>query len=225
MHEYGVKLLEKKHETHDVMTFRFEKPESFSYKAGQYIILRVDNETKPFTLASSPTEDFLQITTMIRGSGFKNGLVSAEIGDKFQIEGPYGMFTLKPGNCIMLGGGIGITPFRSMIRFATDSRLTNKIILIYSNRTPEDIVFREEFDALEEMNRDFRIINTITRPENTEWHGRTGRIDSRMIEEFSEGNEIFYICGPPAMVKAMMDILIGMNIPEERIRVEEFAGY
>lgn len=128
-----------------------------------------------------------------------------------------------------LSGGIGITPIRSICKFATDKKVATNITLLYSNNTPEDIVFKEEFEEMERINKNLKVVHTISWPDSSRsWRGRTGRIDAGMIkEEIPDYLErVFYICGPPGMVEAMKEILIRdlkLNLP--RIKTENFTGY
>ena len=129
----------------------------------------------------------------------------------------------------MLSGGIGITPLRSMIKYSSDKKLDIPVTLFYSNRTPEEIAFREDFSTIEKENTNFKIVNTITNKEDSkeEWQGLTGFIDEKMIKENSQNldTSIFYICGPPKMVDAMVNLLKTMNIDSARIKIEHFTGY
>ncbi len=236
-----LKVLETKQETFDVKTVKFDLDEvQFDYKPGQFIILTLDDikndsrgNFRDFSLASSPTEKgFIMLSTKISNSPFKQKLNSLKKGDKAKVRGPFGQFVLQNDltkHAVMLSGGIGITPLRDMIRFATDDSLDVKITLLYSNRIPEEIVYREELDYLQKVNRNLTIIHTITRPEESKqkWEGLVGRIDENMIRKYVDDleNSIFYICGPPTMVDAMLGILKSMKIPEERIKLERFTGY
>lgn len=234
-----LELVEKKAEAGDVKSFRFAPGDySFSYKAGQHITMTLDIENcdergnaRKFTLSSSPTESFLQVSTRISQSSFKRTLNSLPVGTKVSLAGPSGVFTLPEGNSapvVMLAGGIGITPFRSMIKFATDKQLPLKITLLYSNRLPETIAFGEELAGMERKNPNLKVINTVTdSAPGSAWAGETSRVDAGMIKKYVAdlGNPIFYVCGPPAMVAAMEDILSGLGIPEERVKSEEFTGY
>ena len=232
MPEFELLLKEIRKETSDVKSFIFEKPENFSFVAGQFITIFLDVEDprgsyRQFSVASSPSESDVMITTMMRGSAFKQKL--AEMQDKaIKARGPFGRFVLQENSeHVMVAGGIGITPFRSMIKHATDTESSAKIKLIYSNKTPEDIVFMEDLDLLEKMNEGLEVIHTITRPEGHFWKGVTGRVDENMIEQHIEDmeNPVFYVCGPPAMVDAMQVVLKEMSVAEERIKMERFGGY
>ena len=106
---------------------------------------------------------------------------------------------------VFLGGGIGITPFRSMIKCASDKRIPVKMDLIYSNNAPNEICYGDEWSMLEKQNPNLKVTNTITSPEFANWGGRFGRIDESMIKEFAGdfSKTIFYICGPPGMVDSL----------------------
>jgi len=232
-------LQEVKNESPNAKTFKFVlNQQDFTHQAGQYLTLDlpVDDprgKRRPFTISSSPTEKgFVTITTRPGPSPFKQALNSLDLGSKVTSKAPFGNFVLPPDTSkpvIMLAGGIGITPFRSMLKFACDTKLSLPIILIYSNRTPDDIPFKTEFDNLCHLNHYFKPSYTITEPENSagKWNGLTGFIDEKMIRENVPDleNPIFYVCGPPGMVEAMLGHLKKMSIPDDRVRFEKFSGY
>ncbi|MEP0825299.1 MAG: Rieske 2Fe-2S domain-containing protein [Nitrososphaera sp.] len=231
----------------DVMTFRLSR-NGIDFSPGQYAFFRLDGLSSPdpkgpvrhFSIASSPTEqDYLMISTRIRDSPYKQKLSSLERGSKITAWGPQGEFVLhgdysKPA--VFLSGGIGVTPFRSMLRFATDKQLPIKITVFDSNRNQQGILYKQEFDSWAGQNKNLRIIYTITeedRPQSSQevtWTGERGRIDKAMLDRYLTDEEIknaiFYICGPPGMLKAMQDLLQkDMGIPKERIKAEVFTGY
>ena len=145
---------------------------------------------------------------------------------------PLGSFTFEGEyeKIAFLSGGIGITPIRSMCRFAADKRLPADIVLLYGNSKEEDIIFKQDFDEIGQVNKNMRIVYTLTSPDidKKKWQGRIGYIDDKMIkEEISDFNErIFYICGPVKMVESLIIILKGkLNIQEDKIKIENFTGY
>ena len=185
-------------------------------------------------------------STRIRDSPYKKRLSTLEKGTKVKVRGPEGQFVLhqdytKPA--VFLSGGIGVTPFRSMIKYATDMQLPVKIIMFDSNRNRNNILFKKEFDEWANMNKNLKIIYTISEKDqndneqsslsstaNDDWKGEYGRINKEMILKYVDtniiNNSIFYICGPPSMLKAMQILLQeDLEIPKERIKVEEFIGY
>ncbi|HEX6282707.1 MAG TPA: Rieske 2Fe-2S domain-containing protein [Nitrososphaera sp.] len=252
-------LLEKdKIESTDVTSFKFSKQNDqgegaedktlLNYTAGQFAFFDIggvyDDPKGPirhFTISSSPTENFIMFSTRIRDSPYKKRLSTLEEDAKVKVRGPEGQFVLhqdysKPA--VFLSGGIGVTPFRSMVKYATDKQLPLRIVMFDSNRNRDNILFKKEFDDWANINKNLKIIYTISEDEQqqqssstaNDWKGEYGRIDKAMILKYLDSNtlnnSIFYICGPPAMIKAMQDLLKdNLEIPNERIKVEEFTGY
>jgi ferredoxin-NADP reductase len=229
---FDVNVIETIQRTADVKSIRFGRPPGFDYLAGQYIFITLGSGpsqmTKHFTISSSPTEGFLEITKRLTGHEFANALAGQKIGDRISIDGPYGGFTFQGDNdkIGMLSGGIGITPLRSMIRYSTDKRLQTSIILLYSNSHEDDIAFGSELDEIQGQNPHFKVVNTITKP-GLGWSGSTGRIDAKMVMKFIPdfAERIFYTSGPQRMVDAMVSLLRGLKIPEAQIKQESFPGY
>ncbi len=220
-------------QTPDVKSFRFDRPGGMDCFAGQYMIVTIKSDGKefrePFTISSSPTErDYLEFTKKLTGHPFSKALEALKVGDKVLIEAPFGEFTFKGefDKIALIAGGIGITPLRCMIRYATDNQLKTNMILLYSNRYEDEIVFKNELEEMQKQNKNLKVVNTITRPSD-KWKGFTGRINREMIQKVIPDymERVFYICGPPKMVEAVVEILKGMNVSEKRIRYEYFPGY
>ena len=242
--QFELTLLEKqKVEGTDAMSFKFSKT-LLQYKAGQYAYFDIGgvyNDPKGpirhFTIASSPTEDIILISTRIRSSPYKKRLSLLESGVKVKVRGPEGKFVLHEDyskSAIFLSGGIGVTPFRSMIKYATDKQLPLRIIMFDSNKNQENILFKKEFDECSNINKNVKIIYTIADEAQNQsgtnnWQGEKGRIDKAMLARYLGDSEqktaVFYICGPSAMIKAMQDLLQDLEISSDRIMVEEFTGY
>ena len=203
-------------ETPTVKTIKFE--EFFPFRSGDHLFVA---EQKPLSISSSPTEGFLQITKKITDSEFSRNLNSLQVGDKLTIEGPLRSFPFsEQRNALMLSGGIGITPLRSMIKYAFDKELPIRIVLLYSNKEAKDIPFFGDMQSM--INDNIKIIHTLT---EGSWQGRQGRIDEKMIREFQIENPIYYSCGPPKMVEVMTEILRKIGIDEDNIKIENFTGY
>jgi ferredoxin-NADP reductase len=219
--------------TYNVKSFRFPKPDSFSYKAGQFMFVTVESGTqqlrKHFSISSSPTEtDFVEFTKKITNSPFSLALTALNIGDTVSLDGPYGDFTFEGeyDRVGMLSGGIGITPLRSICKYCADTQSETKITLLYGNRAEEDIVFRKELEEMQQKNRNLKVVFTLDQASQS-WKGYTGIINAEMLK-----NEIpnyaettFYTCGPPAMVEAIGNLLKELGVPESRIKREKFPGY
>ena len=151
-----------------------------------------------------------------------------EVGGWAKIAGPHGKFTFEGEyeKIALLSGGVGITPLRSICRYCADTQLPTKITLLYGNRSERDILFRREFEEMQEQNKNFRAVFCVGEASEA-WDGYTGVINAEMIrKEMPDYIErVFYICGPPTMVKVMEDLLRNLEVPEESIRVENFTGY
>ncbi len=219
--------------TYDVKSFRFPRPNSLNYKAGQYMLvtLKIDGQEteKPFSISSSPTEKgFIEFTKKLTGHPFSERLNALSAGDTVKLDAPFGSFTFEGEfqRIGLLSGGVGITPLRSICRFCTDMRLNTKITLLYGNRTEEDIIFRQDLELMKRQNSNLKVALALAEP-NENWQGYTGNIVPEMVKkEIPEYPEtVFYICGPPAMVQAMENLFRTLNVPTANVRKENFAGY
>ena len=219
--------------THDVKSFRFRRPEGFDYKPGQYILASLPVEgkmiTKAFSLSSSPTEkDHIEFTKKLTGHPFSDVLDNMKIGHSAIISGPFGNMTFEGEyeKVALLSGGIGITPMISICRYCTDLHLDADIMLIYSNKTENDLAFREELDEMVHNNSNLKIVYTLTRASES-WTGCRERIcENMVIREIPDYRERhFLICGPPEMVRSMEEMLTAMNIPKDMVKKEALAGY
>lgn len=248
-------LGKREHQDTDVMSFKFGRQDNishniFNYAAGQYAFFDIggvyndpEGPVRHFSLASSPTEEEIIISTRIRDTPYKKRLSSLEIGSKAKVTKPLGKFVLhdysKPA--VLISGGIGVTPFRSMVKYATDKQLPIRIVMFDSNRNIPNILYKEEFDECLNRNTNLKIVYTITEKEddnqpssapgvNKEWKGERGRIDKAMLERHLNDNEIknsiYYICGPAGMLNAIKELLQNsLQISMDQIRTEEFTGY
>jgi ferredoxin-NADP reductase len=222
------------------MAFQFEKPNDFAFKAGQYIDLTISDSqngsanrlTHTFSIASSPFDKELLVTTRIRNTVFKQALSILPIGSGVKIEGPMGSFSLHNNTArpaVFLAGGIGIAPFLSMLSYATGEKLRHPIVLFYANRYLEDAAFMDPLWKLERANPRFRFVPTLTRTDKNYrgWKGETGHINSEMLvtQVGIVRGPIYYIAGPPTMVAATRRTLSEVGVDEDDIRTEEFAGY
>ncbi|HVP41582.1 MAG TPA: FAD-binding oxidoreductase [Candidatus Krumholzibacteriaceae bacterium] len=231
--EFETRVAEIIRRASDVKSFRFRRPEELAYAPGQYMYVTIligdEKQTKPFTISSSPTEtDFIEFTKRITDHEFSKALDQLKVGDWAYIEAPEGEFIFKGEypKVALVTGGIGITPFRSMIKYCTDTGVKSQITLLYGNRNEETIAFREELDILAKQNHNLRTVHTLTQPSEN-WEGRRGLIDLQMIkEEIPDYTErVFYVCGPPGMVTSMLNVLKTLKIPEESTKTEHFSGY
>jgi ferredoxin-NADP reductase len=172
------------------------------------------------------------IATRMRDTAFKRVLKTMAPRAKVQIRGPTGKFVLDDGAtrpCAFLAGGIGITPFISMLRQATAEKSKRKFYLFYGNRRPEDAAFLEELRELQARNPNYRLIATMAEMEKSRqpWTGETGFIGkdllARHLVDFAA--PAYYIAGPPAMVETMQEMLARAGVDAEDGRTDEFYGY
>jgi ferredoxin-NADP reductase len=220
--------------------FQFKKPNEFAFKAGQYIDLTVSGSqpglsnglTHTFSLASSPFDEGLVVTTRMRDTVFKKILSALPIGSRVRIVGPMGSFNLHNNTArpaVFLAGGIGIAPFLSMLSYATGEKLRHPIVLFYANRYLQEAAFIDGLWKLERTNPRFRFVPLLTRPTNNtrDWKGQIGHISSEMLLAHVGilRGPIYYIAGPPRMVAATRRTLDEAGVDEDDIRTEEFAGY
>jgi ferredoxin-NADP reductase len=240
MNAYQGTLLGRTEVAEGTMAFQFEKPKDFVFKAGQYIDLTLSSSqpgssnglTHTFSIASSPFEKELVVTTRMRNTVFKQALSILPVGAKVRIEGPMGSFNLHKNTArpaVFLAGGIGIAPFLSMLSFATGEKLRHPIVLFYANRYLEDAAFIDALWQLEGANPRFRFVPTLTRTDKNYrgWKGETGHVTSEMLvtRVGVVRGPIYYIAGPPTMVAAARRTLSEVGVDEDDIRTEEFAGY
>lgn len=238
MPSYQVKLASREQLAEGTFAFRFEKPAGFNFKAGQAVVLELldappgdGQKRRTFSLVSAPFETTLATATRMRDTAFKRALKALPDGASVKLTGPIGQFTLAEAArpAVLIAGGIGITPFMSMLRQAARDRSPQRLLLLYSNRRPEDAAFLDELQELERRNGNFRLFATMTDMGRStrKWGGETGLIDADMIRRCAGGLRapVYYVVGPPAMVVAMQETLRAMGVADDDIRSEEFYGY
>ena len=210
-------LFEKKQEAKDVISFKFKSGEPLSWKPGQYLFYTFPNDnpdnrgvTRYFTISSAPFEDFIMLTTRISkpSSTFKKSLTEMKIGDRITASGPDGDFTAEDPNknYIFIAGGIGITPFRSILLYLNHKRLPVNVQLLYANRD-EDTVFEEQLNSLVEKNENFKI-NYFISPHRIDENVLNGQLS--MVN-----NPMMYVSGPEPFVETYSQILKNIGINEK----------
>ena len=209
-----------------------EKPKDFHFQPTQFTFLQLDApeglDLRPMSLATSPTRPHLEYGVRVADSAYKQAFTALRPGDAVVVQGPLGQYILDPTRpAVLLAGGIGITPLKGMAEFAADSKLTIPVRLIYSNRSVEEIVYRDELKVLESSNPMFRVFHTLTRPAPSSWAGKTGRVGAKLLFEATDSLDrpIYYLCGAPGFVEACCESLEVFGVSEADIRVELFRGY
>ncbi len=250
MSAYTIKLLEKKKVADGTMAFIFDKPAGFEFKGGQHADLTLINSpetdaegpSRTFSIVSSPAEPFLEFATRMRDTAFKRILGNAVPGLEVKLEGPFGSMTLHKDQArpaVFLAGGIGITPFMSILRQAEAEKLPHKIFLFSANRRPEDAAFMDELRELEKKNPNFKFVGVMSQMpahrsssaggerSELDWAGERGRIDAALLRKHlpDPSAPVYYLAGSPQMVAAMREIIPAAGGDEDSVRSEDFAGY
>ncbi len=221
------------------MTFRFStNGTGFRYRSNQAIRLALPGVSDPwgavrtFSLSSSPSEaGIIAVTCKITDTPFKQALSRLQPGASARVYGPLGHFLLEPSRpAVFLAGGIGITPFRGMIRYAVDTGITQPTTLLYSARVPEELVFRGELDRLSRISGRISIHYTVTRPQESKetWTGRVGRIDIEWVARsaFQMDHPRYYVAGLPEMVaETVTGLQSKVGVPPGDLVFEQFRGY
>jgi ferredoxin-NADP reductase len=240
MSTHHCKLRGSEQVAHGTMAFHFERPAGFSFEPGQAIdvvllepaAVDAQNARHTFSIVSAPFENELVIATRMRDSAFKRALRALPIGAPVSIEGPSGSLTLhhdRARPAVFIAGGIGITPFMSIVRQAANDQLQQSLVLLYSNRRPEDAAYLAELQDLERRNPHFRLTSTMTSMSHSSqaWTGPLGPINESLLKRVTAelSKPIYYLAGPPDMVEAMRLTLNDVDVGDDDIRSEEFYGY
>jgi len=214
--------------------------EEVEFSPGQYFFVTLPDIgyqdgkglRRHITVVTSPNEKgVLGFATRMRDSAFKRSLRDLPVGAEVEVESPKGNFVL-PENAsrplVFVAGGIGITVFRSMLRYIREERLPYRVTLIYSNRDRESTAFLDELRELAGQDGKLTFVPTMSGLDATEpWDGERGRIDASMLARHLDGvsDAIYYLTGPPGMVHGLRTMLIDDGVDEDDIRTEEFTGY
>ena len=232
---------EIRQETPEIKSFRFDlgsnKP--FPFRPGQFVVItaevwnpkrnRIGPANRAFSLSSSPTEkEYIEIAAKRYLDGRLTPWLhdTVKTGDILNVKGPEGQFVFTEGESdgiVLIAGGIGIAPYRSMIRYILVKELQVQVKLLYSARTPADFAFKKEFDKAMKQHPNLHCVYTITRPDQTPWAGRVGRFDEAFFRDhLGPVGTLYYLCGPDRMIKEQAQILTALGVPYPMIRSERW---
>ncbi|PID52125.1 MAG: hypothetical protein CR972_03815 [Candidatus Moraniibacteriota bacterium] len=231
--QFSTKLISKEVIAEDTYQFTFEKPDDFSFLAGQYVFLDFtepehtdDRPTmRAMSIASAPQEDFLMFIMRKSDSAFKKNIIAMKVGDKILVKGPIGHIALPTDvhqRIAFIISGVGISAARSMIKHEEIIDSPRNIKLLYSSRTKDSIALKDEMDHMTLSN--YEIIHTLTR-EGGEWSGEEGRINREMIEKYIDDtkNTVYYVVGAGAFIESMKEILEEMGINKLNVHFDNFG--
>jgi ferredoxin-NADP reductase len=212
--------------------------EEVDFTPGQYFWVTLldppyDDDKGPrrhITVVTSPNDrGVLGLATRIRDSAFKRSLAELPVGTEVDVEQPKGDFLLPDDteqDYVFIAGGIGITVFRSMLRYIAEENLPHRVTLVYSNRDRESTAFLDELRELEGAIPNLRLVLTMT--DDAGWDGETRPIDADVLRDHlgtDLGAFTYLVAGPPGMVEAMETMLAEAGVPDEQVRPERFSGY
>lgn len=220
----------------DVKIVRFKWPEGYApeFKTGQFITLYWPDTPlykRAYSVCSCGQDlGYFDIAVKREGKMGTRIVDWAKVGDRVGVLPPAGKFlpVLEPGkHLVCIAGGSGVTPFRGFAREATLRKLDTRITILYSVRTPADIIFKNEFLRLEDENPQVSFHVTCTRLEpNDVWPGRRGRIDAAWIKSQVTDlkNTVFYACGPTTLVETMEHMVISeLGAAKDQVKVEKWG--
>lgn len=225
-------------ENYRVKTFTLGSSYWGSFRPGQHVRLRLTapdgyQAQRSYSIASAPeTEGVFDLTVeLVPGGEVSQYLHDTVVpGDELEVRGPIGgPFTWTKevgGPLFLIGGGSGIVPLMSMLRHRLRSAADVAVALLYSSRSLEDIIYREELDRIADTSSGVNVIHTLTRSQPHSWTGKSRRIDQGMLEKtlgVLQDVPHAYVCGPTPLVESIADHLVTLGVPPERIRTERFG--
>ncbi len=210
--------------THDVYRFQFDKPDGYSFEPGQATEVAIDkdgwrDEKRPFTFTSLTDDSYLEFTikSYPEHNGVTEQIASLEEGDEFLIDDPWGTIQYK-GPGVFLAGGAGVTPFIAIFRDLYQKGEIDGNTLIFSNKTEDDIILKEEFDEMLDDN----FVNVITDEPTDDYIYLDGFIDKEFLaDQIDDFDQPFYVCGPPAFNDAMTGYLKELGADPSALVFEE----
>ncbi|MBM3204693.1 FAD-dependent oxidoreductase [Candidatus Uhrbacteria bacterium] len=209
--------------------------EMIQFKPGQWVYMHLLNQDgsswarAAFSIATSPEESTQKLELGVKIYGDYTKRASHLIpGDRVMLQGPFGVFTLHEGvtPLVMFAGGIGITPFRGMIRALAQQKSSTQVILFYSNKRVEDIAYFDDLRRIDEAWPGLTLVHTLTEHAPSGWDGEIGRLDGAMLKrhyaDFDRGE--FLMCGPPEFMKVIEGLLAAEGVDtKKRLRKELFG--
>ena len=216
-----------KWETKDTFTLALNSNNKFVFEAGQFCFLRLNKDKlyarHPFTISSSPNEKNITFTIKLQGRFTKTASKLRE-GEKVILEGPFGTFTIedKSKPLVFIAGGVGITPFMSIIRDQLIKKNHQQITLIYCSKSKNHKIFKQEIDCINESW--FKKIYILSKDEKYLDTDERGYVSKEIIEKYVKNisNSLFYICGPKGLKQTAINALKKLGVNKQKIIIEDF---
>jgi ferredoxin-NADP reductase len=204
---------------------------------GQHVDIRLTSDNgyqaqRSYSIASPPEDELLALTVELVDDGEVSPYLvdDLRIGDRFELRGPIGGYFVwtvaTRGPLWLLAGGSGIAPLMAMLRHRARRKVRAPALLLYSSRSLEDVIYREELDAMMRRDPDLRVVNTLTRKQPEGWTGHRGRIDKALLAEAGfppAQNPKVYVCGPTPLVEDVSRLLVELGHDPLTIKTERFG--
>jgi ferredoxin-NADP reductase len=223
-------------ETERVKTIVLDVPDWPAHRAGQHVDVRLTAEDgyqaqRSYSIASPPEDERLAITVERLDDGEVSPYLADElvVGDKLELRGPIGGYFVweaaRDGPLLLAGGGSGVVPLMSMLRHRAAAGGGVAARLLYSARSLDDVIYRDELERLAREDANLDVLYTLTRVQPPEWAGYARRVDEQMLREiaFPRRDGIAFVCGPTRFVETVADGLLAVGYPAERIKTERFG--
>ena len=221
--------------THDMrhLVLKLIEPEQIKFFPGQYMDISVPDtdQVRSFSMANTTSRDegLLEFVIKVYPDGLFSKFLADKVavGDRLDISGPFGVFTLREGenDLVFVGGGAGMAPILSLLRTLAERGLQRKATFFYGARTKKDLCFEDELHELEEKLTDFRYVPALSEPGDDDgWDGETGFITDvvkRLASDLKGAHA--YVCGPPPMVEAAIPLLAQLGVEEKRVYYDKFT--
>lgn len=231
--KFEAKVISTKDVTPSIKEIIFDliEPEIIDFKAGQYVQVQVptngDTVDRAYSIAS---EESVQDRVMLNVQLIEGGLGSTylhelEEGDQVEFTGPFGDFYVQPSDAEIIGvaGGVGLAPLRSIVFSVLEKEIEREIWLFFGVRTLDDLYYHEDFQELAEKHENFNYVPALDSSQ-PEWDGEVGLITEVMDDYLEEGENMEgYLCGPPPMMDATIDLLTEYGIDKEDILYDDFS--
>ena len=231
--EHVLEISEIKDETPTVKSFKVKLPENLNidFYPGQFFMVSFPNDAeiktaRAYSISSSPEQKKYLEIALNKVGPFTAKMFGLKQGDLLKFKGPYGKFYFNEemkNDLMLIGGGVGITPLIGIARYCADKNLGNRVKLIYSVKTPEEIAYHEEIKRIKQQNPNFEYLITITRAEGRHaWDGRMGRIAKELLEENIKDvqGSIYFLCGSKEFVDNIISMLQDLGVKREQIKTD-----